>query len=135
MSTCSLYASPSISPRRRFCNFSHNRRSLSLSSVFSFNKERISRRRIFCSYEENDRDRPQSSGIQVYGEIERYNHSFIFDLIVPSIAKSIWIFRLLTETVKQSQNSSGGSSDWSEIEVCFVLSQFVIWNVDLNVYK
>lgn len=70
MATCSLWASPSFSPRRRFCSFSHSRPQ-SLSSVFTFGKERVSRR-VFCSYEDNDRDRPQSTGIQVYGEIERY---------------------------------------------------------------
>ncbi|EFH40087.1 hypothetical protein ARALYDRAFT_494828 [Arabidopsis lyrata subsp. lyrata] len=96
MATCSLWAPPSFSPRRRFFSFSHNRPSL--SSMLSFRKERVSRR-VLCSYEENDRDRTQSTGIQLYGEIER----------------------LLTETVKQSQSSSGGSADWSEVEGAWVL--------------
>ncbi|KFK32166.1 hypothetical protein AALP_AA6G206200 [Arabis alpina] len=93
MATCGLWTSPSFSPRRQFCSFSCSRRSL--SPVLRFGKER----RVSCSYEEKERDRPQSSGIQVYGEIER----------------------LLTETVKQSQSNSAGSSDWSEVEGAWVL--------------
>ncbi|KAF3594207.1 hypothetical protein DY000_02025590 [Brassica cretica] len=98
MTTCGLWTPPSFSPRRRLCNFSSSRRSP--FSVIRFDKERVSRR-VFCSYnqENTNKDRPQSSGIQVYGEIER----------------------LLTETVKQSQSSLAGSADWSEVEGAWVL--------------
>ncbi|XP_048591257.1 uncharacterized protein LOC106410943 isoform X1 [Brassica napus] len=98
MASCGLWTPPSFSPRRRLSNFSSTRRPP--FSVIRFDKERVSRR-VFCSYsqENNNKDRPQSSGIQVYGEIER----------------------LLTETVKQSQSSSAGSADWSEVEGAWVL--------------
>lgn len=57
--------------------------------------------------------------------------SFIFKL---TMVESNLIFRLLTETVKNSQSSSGGSSDWSEVEVCvFVLSQFLYVFLDMNI--
>lgn len=72
MATCGLWTPPSFSPRRRLCNFSSSRRPS--FSVIRFDRERVSPRRVSCSYnnQENDRDhRPQSSGIQVYGEIER----------------------------------------------------------------
>jgi len=50
------------------------------------------------------------------------------------MVESNLIFRLLTETVKNSQSSSGGSSDWSEVEVCvFVLSQFLYVFLDMNI--
>lgn len=71
MATCGLWTPRSFSPRRRLCNFSSSRRSP--FSVIRLDRERVSRR-VSCSYnnQENDRDhRPQSSGIQVYGEIER----------------------------------------------------------------
>ncbi|KAK4764417.1 hypothetical protein SAY87_013855 [Trapa incisa] len=58
---------------------------------------------ISCSYDEDRRGRQpppsQSTGIQLYSEIER----------------------VLTETVRQSQNAWGSSSDWAEIEGAWVL--------------
>ncbi|RID59851.1 hypothetical protein BRARA_F03048 [Brassica rapa] len=98
MASCGLWTPPSFSPRRRLSNFSSTRRPP--FSVIRFEKE-LASRRVFCSYnqENNNKDPPQSSGIQVYGEIER----------------------LLTETVKQSQSSSAGSADWSEVEGAWVL--------------
>ncbi|KAK3228968.1 hypothetical protein Dsin_000849 [Dipteronia sinensis] len=57
--------------------------------------------RICCNYDDTSRNQqpPNSTGIQVYRDIER----------------------LLTETVKQSQGAWGGSSDWSEVEGAWVL--------------
>ncbi|XP_010530680.1 PREDICTED: uncharacterized protein LOC104807194 [Tarenaya hassleriana] len=97
MASCGLLTSPSppsLSPRRRFCSFSRIHR----SSASVARNSRVPGR-IWCSYEDNDKDRPQSTGIQVYGEIER----------------------LLTDTVRQSQGTWGGSSDWSEVEGSWVL--------------
>lgn len=57
--------------------------------------------RIYCNYDD-DRGRnqpPNSSGIQLYRDIER----------------------LLTETVQQSQGAWGGSANWSEVEGAWVL--------------
>ncbi|KAH9698063.1 hypothetical protein KPL71_023865 [Citrus sinensis] len=57
--------------------------------------------RIYCNYD-GDRGRnqpPNSSGIQLYRDIER----------------------LLTETVQQSQGAWGGSANWSEVEGAWVL--------------
>ncbi|OWM89835.1 hypothetical protein CDL15_Pgr024584 [Punica granatum] len=58
---------------------------------------------ISCSYDdESRRQQPppsQSTGIRLYSEIER----------------------VLTETVRQSQNAWGGSGDWTEIEGAWVL--------------
>ncbi|CAH8363132.1 unnamed protein product [Eruca vesicaria subsp. sativa] len=100
MASCGLWTPPSFSPRRRLLNFSSHRRPQ--FSVIRFDKERFPKR-VFCSYNQennnNNKDRTQSTGIQVYGEIER----------------------LLTETVKQSQSSSSGSADWSEVEGAWVL--------------
>ncbi|KAL9417246.1 hypothetical protein AB3S75_040260 [Citrus x aurantiifolia] len=56
---------------------------------------------IYCNYDD-DRGRnqpPNSSGIQLYRDIER----------------------LLTETVQQSQGAWGGSANWSEVEGAWVL--------------
>ncbi|XP_012088659.1 uncharacterized protein LOC105647254 isoform X1 [Jatropha curcas] len=56
---------------------------------------------IYCNYDETARKSNQSSssGIQLYGQIER----------------------LLTETVRQSQDAWGGSKDWIEVEGAWVL--------------
>ncbi|XVE83516.1 hypothetical protein DITRI_Ditri16bG0093700 [Diplodiscus trichospermus] len=57
--------------------------------------------RIFCNYDDTNRDNKQtrSSEVQLYRDIER----------------------LLTDTVRQSQGSWGGSSDWSQVEGAWVL--------------
>ncbi|XP_061352826.1 uncharacterized protein LOC133297673 isoform X2 [Gastrolobium bilobum] len=58
--------------------------------------------RICCNsnnYGDNDKRRPQSDAIQVYTQIER----------------------LLTDSVKQSQDAWWGSSDWSEVEGAWIL--------------
>ncbi|GLT46957.1 hypothetical protein SLA2020_206820 [Shorea laevis] len=58
------------------------------------------RRRIYCNHDDSSRrNQPQSPSIQLYGEIER----------------------ILTETVRLSQDALGGSTDWSEIEGAWVL--------------
>ncbi|KAK7360939.1 hypothetical protein VNO77_02958 [Canavalia gladiata] len=58
--------------------------------------------RIFCAsnnYDDNNKRRPQPEAIQVYTQIER----------------------LLTDSVRQSQNAWWGSTDWSEVEGAWIL--------------
>lgn len=57
-------------------------------------------RRISCNSNDTDSNQPERNGIQLYNEIER----------------------VITETVRQSQDRWGGSSgDWTEIEGAWVL--------------
>uniref|UniRef100_A0A5B7BWU1 Uncharacterized protein n=1 Tax=Davidia involucrata TaxID=16924 RepID=A0A5B7BWU1_DAVIN len=68
----------------------------------NFHQYQRSRRcnRIYCnSNDYGSNKEPERTGIQLYSEIER----------------------LLTETVKQSQDNWGGSRDWSEVEGAWVL--------------
>ncbi|KAK6139119.1 hypothetical protein DH2020_027137 [Rehmannia glutinosa] len=89
-----------ISPESlvRLCNFSYNRHHR--HSVVS-NRSSGRRIGIYCSSEGSEKPNSQSetTGIQLYRDIER----------------------VLTETVKQSQDGLGGSGDWSEIEGAWVL--------------
>ncbi|KAL3835766.1 hypothetical protein ACJIZ3_010502 [Penstemon smallii] len=80
----------------RFCNFPSQRYSV----VNNFSSR--SSIKINCSSDgraPSSNNQPETTGIQLYRDIER----------------------ILTETVKQSQNSWGGSGDWSEIEGAWVL--------------
>ncbi|KAK6139100.1 hypothetical protein DH2020_027161 [Rehmannia glutinosa] len=89
-----------ISPESvvRLCNFSYNRHHR--HSVVS-NRSSGRRIGIYCSSKGSEKPNSQSetTGIQLYRDIER----------------------VLTETVKQSQDGLGGSGDWSEIEGAWVL--------------
>ncbi|KAJ7982641.1 Alpha/Beta hydrolase fold containing protein [Quillaja saponaria] len=66
---------------------------------FGFRKSRRSSSRIYCNYDDSGNKPPEPTSIQLYTQIER----------------------LLTETVKQSQGTWGGFSDWSEVEGAWVL--------------
>lgn len=54
---------------------------------------------IYCNYNDSGRKEPETIGVQLYNDIER----------------------LLTDTLKQSQDGSGGSREWSEVEGAWVL--------------
>ncbi|ESR37019.1 hypothetical protein KPL70_023290 [Citrus sinensis] len=76
-------------------------RSGNFSGYFHRHRHHRLNHRIYCNYDD-DRGRnqpPNSSGIQLYRDIER----------------------LLTETVQQSQGAWGGSANWSEVEGAWVL--------------
>ncbi|XP_062155272.1 uncharacterized protein LOC133863336 isoform X2 [Alnus glutinosa] len=74
----------------------HHRR---LHLAVNFRNRRC-RTRIYCNSDDSiKKQQPESTGIQLYSEIER----------------------LLTETVKQSQDAWGGSSEWREVEGAWVL--------------
>lgn len=76
-------------------------RSGNFSGYFHRHRHHRLNHRIYCNYD-GDRGRnqpPNSSGIQLYRDIER----------------------LLTETVQQSQGAWGGSANWSEVEGAWVL--------------
>ena len=87
--------------------------------------------RIFCNYDDTNRNnQTQSSAnaIQLYRDIERYNYVlyllsvleiFYGFLIFTYLFFSWCVFRLLTESVRQSQGPWGGSSDWSQVEVLY----------------
>lgn len=78
--------------------------------------------RIFCNYDDSNRNsQTQSSSLQLYRDIERYKRDHVFfcsssssRLNFPSLDV---FFRLLTDTVRQSQGAWGSSSDWSQVEV------------------
>ncbi|KAI3467857.1 hypothetical protein Pfo_024520 [Paulownia fortunei] len=82
----------------RLCNFPYNRHHH--HSVVS-NRSSGRRIGIYCSSDGggNPSSQTETTGIQLYRDIER----------------------ILTETVKQSQDGWGGSGDWSEIEGAWVL--------------
>ncbi|KAL9413866.1 hypothetical protein AB3S75_042370 [Citrus x aurantiifolia] len=76
-------------------------RSGNFSGYFHRHRHHRLNHRIYCNYD-GDRGRnqpPNSSGIQLYRDIER----------------------LLTETVQQSHGAWGGSANWSEVEGAWVL--------------
>ncbi|KAJ9180505.1 hypothetical protein P3X46_008737 [Hevea brasiliensis] len=73
---------------RRLCNFSVTTR-----------PRRSRSSGIYCNYDDTKPNQSSSTGIQLYGQIER----------------------LITETVRQSQDAWGGSKDWIEVEGAWVL--------------
>ncbi|KAK9184872.1 hypothetical protein WN943_025223 [Citrus x changshan-huyou] len=80
-------------------------RSGNFSGYFHRHRHHRLNHRIYCNYDD-DRGRnqpPNSSGIQLYRDIERL------------------LLLLLTETVQQSQGAWGGSANWSEVEGAWVL--------------
>ncbi|KAJ0047056.1 hypothetical protein Pint_05518 [Pistacia integerrima] len=98
MATC-LWTHPHLLLRHhhqpwRRTNFQN--RSISFSNSSHLHRPR----RIYCNYDDRGRNQqPNSSGIQLYRDIER----------------------LLTETVQQSQDAWGGSTHWTEVEGAWVL--------------
>ncbi|KAB1201712.1 hypothetical protein CJ030_MR7G000361 [Morella rubra] len=86
------------SQRSRILSLSDNRR-LRLPAVLNF-RNRRSRTRIYCNSDDSiKQQQPQSTGIQLYSDIER----------------------LITETAKQAQGPWGGSREWREVEGAWVL--------------
>lgn len=83
------------SRKSRILCFSDNHRRRILS-VDNFRNLR-GRSRIYCNNSDDsiNKQQSQSTGIQLYSEIER----------------------LLTETAKQAQGPWGGSGEWTEVEV------------------
>lgn len=75
----------------------------------------------------------QPTGIQLYSDIERwvmplsvllYAVSKLYELCFSSF---VYICRLLTETVRQSQAGWSGFGDWSEVEVCLCVCVFCLF--------
>ncbi|KAF7807522.1 DUF1350 domain-containing protein [Senna tora] len=90
-----------------------------LSLVCGYRKHRFASR-IYCNSNHYDKKPPDSTGIQVYTQIESGSYC------VPAIGRvtkqnSFMILWLLTETVKQSQDAWWGPKDWSEVEGAWVL--------------
>ncbi|XP_044479858.1 uncharacterized protein LOC123206715 [Mangifera indica] len=98
MATC-LRTQPHLLPCHhhqpwRLTNFQNRSINLSLSSQLHRS------RTIYCSYDDRGTNQqPNSTGIQLYRDIER----------------------LLTETIQQSQDTWGASRDWTKVEGAWVL--------------
>ncbi|CAK7335984.1 unnamed protein product [Dovyalis caffra] len=100
-----------IQSHHRFIGFSNHHHNQRVHLVAANGPRKCNSRnsRIYCTYEDPTKKPPQSSpsssssssssAIQIYNQIER----------------------LLTETARQSQDSWGGSKDWSEVEGSWVL--------------
>ena len=83
----------------------------------------------------------QPTGIQLYSDIERWvGYASFFSFCSSKLTINLvflllcmYICRLLTETVRQSQAGWSGFGDWSEVEVCFAEILFsVIWTIQLG---
>ncbi|KAJ7009262.1 hypothetical protein NC653_000042 [Populus alba x Populus x berolinensis] len=99
-----------IQSHHRFIGFSHHHHTQRVHLLAANGPRKCNNRssRICCTYEDPIKKPPQaspspssssSSAIQIYNQIER----------------------LLTETARQSQDSWGGSKDWSEVEGAWIL--------------
>lgn len=92
---------PHLNPlhnRTSFSDFHHRIHSVS-NRPAGWTPISLFQNRIYCNSDDSGKKQSETTGIQVYSQIER----------------------LLTETVKQSQDAWGGSSDWSEVEGAWVL--------------
>ncbi|XP_071693010.1 uncharacterized protein [Rutidosis leptorrhynchoides] len=95
---CPQFESKLCTTQIRLCDIHHRHHHHHQSSV---RYGKVSRLKVICqnSNSSQDNNRPERTGIQLYGEIER----------------------LLTETVRQSQGGWSSSTDWQEVEGAWVL--------------
>jgi hypothetical protein len=90
--------------------------------------------RIYCNSDDDDSIKKQPTGIQLYSEIERlydisdyYISLFVYINIMSEIQSFVlFICRLLTESVRPSQDGWGGLRDWSEVEV-LIFTNYILY--------
>ncbi|KAK6944562.1 Protein of unknown function DUF1350, partial [Dillenia turbinata] len=97
MAICIL--TPQSHPRTAGFSFPCSRRSSVGTVPFRWARFPCYKYRIRCNYNDSSKNKQETTGVQLYRDIER----------------------LLTETVRQSQEAWGASTDWSEVEGAWVL--------------
>ncbi|KAE9454284.1 hypothetical protein C3L33_13814, partial [Rhododendron williamsianum] len=99
-------------------------------SSYRFHSSRSSNNKIYCynSDDTTNKGPEKTTGIQVYRDIERFAKSlqsslsfllFLFLFFIVLVRTLHTIIKLLTDSVRQSQDPWAGSRDWSEVEVSF----------------